>query len=371
MRFSVEHSAFAPALATVARVVPTRAVRPVLSSILVQAQQGHLTLASTDLETAAVTTVPAAVERDGRVALPARYLNEMMRRIPGGNLTWTSESGSASARITWGRSQFSINGFDAAEYPAIPTFPEQTERHLAQGLLRHAITRSAFAAAQGETARALLTGVEMRFAGSALFALATDGFQAAAYATDPAAARPADGAIVVPAAVLAEVARLLVDSEQPCDIAQQGNQILFRAGATYLVARLLEGRYFAVLDLVPKQFPTTVRVDRQALLGACERVGLISDNEPPHAVTFRVTDGQVQLEATSPDVGTAEEAVEASVTGDPVRMGFNVRQLVEGLRRFDGAQVDFEISSATTLARFTDPDDRRLQYMQMPLQMPE
>lgn len=371
MRFSVDHTVLAPALATLARVVPTRAIRPVLSSVLIQAHDGQLTLAATDLETAAVTTLPAEVEGEGRVALPARYLNEMMRRIPGGTLLWTSEAASATARISWGRSQFSINGYDAAEYPSIPAFPDHTERHIAQGLLRHAITHSAFAAAQGETARALLTGVELRFAGSTLFALATDGFQAAAYATDPAAARPQEGAIVVPASVLQEVSRLLVDPDQPCDIAQQGNQILFRAGTTYLVARLLEGRYFAVLDLVPKEFPATVRVDRLALVGACERVGLISDNEPPHAISFRVTDGQIQLAATSPDVGTAEESVEATVAGQPVRMGFNVRQLIEGLRRFEGPQVELEISSATTLARFTDPDDRRLQYMQMPLQMPE
>jgi len=47
-----------------------------------------------------------------------------------------------------------------------------------------------------------------------------------------------------------------------------------------------------------------------------------------------------------------------------------IRQLLEGLRRFAGGEVQIEISGATTLTRFTDPADPRLQFMQMPLQMP-
>lgn len=370
MRFTVDHADFAPALASVSRVVPSRSVRPVLSSVLVEARDGHLTLAATDLETAAVTTVAAAIDEEGRVAVPCRYLTEMMRRIPGGNLFWQSDKGDAGVRISWAKSQFAIHGYAAGEYPPIPSFPATAERTLPQGLLRHAIQHTAFAAAQGETARALLTGVEIRFTGSSLFALATDGFQVAAYSTDTAATRPSDSGIVVPAAVLQEVARTLGDGDDPCDIAQQGNQILFRAGATYLVARLLEGKYFAVLDLVPKQFPTVVHVQRDVLLGACERVGLISDNEPPYAVVLSVTRGGLELNATSPDVGTAEEQLEVQVDGPEVRLGFNGRQLTEGLRRLGGAQIRIEISGATTLTRFTDPVDGRLQFMQMPLQMP-
>jgi DNA polymerase-3 subunit beta len=371
VRFTVEHSALAPALATVSRVIAARAVRPILSATLIEAADGRLVLAATNLETAVVTTVPAAVEEDGRAAVPARYLAEMMRRIPGGELRWDAPSGTPGARIAWGRSHFAIHGYDPGEYPQIATFPERVDRILTQARLRHAITHTAFAAAQGETARALLTGVELRLSGEALFALATDGFQAAAYATDPDAPRPADGSVVVPAPVLQDVARLLADVEDPCDIVQQGNQILFRAGNTYLVARVLEGKYFAVLDLVPKAFPTVAQVGRDALFGACERVGLICENEPPHAVTVHAADGQIQLSSVSADVGTAEEVVEARISGPDVKMGFNVRQLIEGLRRFEGSEIQIEISGAKSLARFTDPADRRLQFLQMPLQMPE
>ena len=370
MHFTVDHAELTPALTLLSRIVPSRSVRPILSSIFIQAQDGHLTLGATDLETAAVTTVPALIEAEGRAAIPARYISELLRRIPSGTLTWKTDAQGSGVSVTWSRSQFSLHGFSAEEYPPIPAFPEDADRTISQAVLRHAITHSAFAAAQTESARALLTGVELRLAEKALFALATDGFQVAAYASQPEVERPEADGVVVPANTLQELSRMLTDTDQPCDVTRRGNQMLFRAGSTYLVARLLEGKYFAVLDLVPKSFPTTVVVARELLIGACERVGLVSDAEPPHAVVLAVHEGGIELTASSVDVGTAQEDLDCQTSGPTVRMGFNGRQLLEGLRRFAGTEVQLEISGSNTLTRFTDPADRRLQFMQMPLQMP-
>jgi DNA polymerase-3 subunit beta len=369
LRFSISQSTLLPALATVARLVPSRPVRPILSAVHVHAAAGAVTLTATDLEAAAMTTVPADVEEEGSAALPSRYLQEVIRRIPTGPVLLTSLPSAAGARILWEKSQFTIHGFAPDEFPSVPTFPPVPERTLTQAALRHAILHTAFAAAQNDPARALLSGVELRFRDNALFALATDGFQVAAYATHPAQDRPADSGTVVPAVVLQEVARALADSQETCDVARLGNRLLFRSGSTCLVTRILEGRYFAVLDMVPKEFPTVVQLSREAFTGACERVGLISDSEAPYPLTLSVTDGAVRVAAQSPDVGEAEEELSAEVAGPPLTIGFNGRQLLQGLRHFDGQVLRLELSGPATLARLMDRDDPRLQFMQMPLQM--
>lgn len=368
MRFSVDHTDLAPALALTARIVPTRSVRPVLSAVFLDARDDHLVLAATDMETTRVCRVAAQVEEPGRVAIPARYLTELLRRIPGGAMDCRSAAG-GGLELSWLSSQFSMHGFDVEEYPPIPTFPAAASVRLPQRLLRHALQHTTFAAAQGDTARALLTGVELRFLPEAVFALATDGFQVASYASDPGLARPED-AVVVQASVLQEVARTLGDTDEACEIAEDASQILFRAGGTYMACRLLEGKYFAVLDLVPKQFSTIVHVQRSPLLEATQRVGVVSENDPPFALLLSVSQSVLELSASAADVGEAREELPARVEGPTLQMGFNGRQLAEGLQRFSGQEVVIEISGATTLARFSDPEDGRLQFLQMPLQMP-
>ena len=313
MRFVIDHATLGPAFGFVSRIAPTRAVRPILSAVLLEARDGKLTLKSSDLETSAVTTVPAQVRSEGRAALPVRYVSELLRRIPGGEIEWIVNPDDASCAVVWQRSHFTIHGFDPNLFPSIPEFPERAQHVLPQGALRATIQHSVFAASSGDTARPLLNGVELRMSEGAVFALATDGFQAAAYASAADAARPEDGGVVVPASALGEVARLLTEGETPCAVARQGNEILFRTGQSYLVSRILEGRFFSVLDLVPKHFATRVHVQLEAFLGACARVALISDQEPPHTVLFDVRDGEVRLEASSAQVGNAQETLEATV----------------------------------------------------------
>lgn len=370
MRFTADHAQLAPAISLLSRVVPSRAVRPILSSILLEAADGHLTLSATDLQTTAVTTVAAAVAEEGRTAVPCRYLSEVLRRIPGGELTWTDQAADSGLRVQWGRSEFSLHGFDPDDFPPVPSFPDQPGHSLPQGLVRHAFLHSAFAAAEGDTGRALLTGVELRLLPTGLFALATNGFQVASYSSDRALQRPEEGAVTVPAHILSELARVLGDSEEPCDISQQGNQLLVRAGSTYYATRLLEGRYFAVLDLVPKEFSTVVSTDRQGFVEACERVAIVCEGEAPYALTLDVRGEGLKLIADSADVGHAEETVDARVSGPALHVGFNARQLIQGLRQFSGREVCLEFSGEKTLVRCGDPSDPRLQYLQMPLQMP-
>jgi DNA polymerase-3 subunit beta len=369
VRLTVDHAALAPAINAVSHAVPARAVRPILTSFLLSAEDGQLTITATDMETAIISDVPATVHSDGRSCLPAKYLIDLVRRIPSGILEIEADNAQGGARISWGKSQFSIHGFSPEEFPATAPFPSVPHYSFPQRVLRAAISHTTFAAAQGETARALLTGVELRFAPDGLFALATDGFQAAVYASHPDSPRPESGAVVVPSGVLQDVSRLLADSEDLCDVAMEGRQILIRAGTTHLVARTLEGRFFAVLDLVPAAFPTRIRIAREALVGALERMAVIADAEPPHCVLVDVGSAALRLAATRADVGSAEEELAAGVDGTPIQLGFNVRQTLEGLRRFAGQDVLLEISGPKSLARWTDPEDRRFQHLQMPLEM--
>ena len=368
MRFSIDHADITPAFTFVSRIAPSRAVRPVLSSVLLEARGQHLTLTTTDLETSAVTTVPANVLEEGRAALPVRYVGELLRRIPAGQLEWSGDD-DAGATVTWKRSRFSIHGFDANSFPSVPEFPSPPSHTLAQGILRRTILHSVFAAGTGDMSRPLLSGVELRMSDDGIFALATDGFQAASFSSNVEASRPQADGVVVPATALSEVARLLGDGEEPCAIASQGNQILFRAGNSYLSSRVLEGRFFSVLDLVPKQFSSSVQVDREAFVGACSRVAFVSEHEPPHTVLLKAGDGEVRLEASNPQVGSAQESVEAQQDGEPIELGFNGHQLLEGLRHFAGPRVLLELSGVKSLARITDPEDRRLQLLQMPLDL--
>ncbi len=368
MRFTVSLGDLSPAVAAVTRFLPSKALRPALTCIRLDAEAGSLALSATDMDNVIRTTIPAQIETEGIATVPARYLAEVLRRLPAGTVSWESDGSDSSASLAWERTRLSVTGIPPEQYPPLPPLPEQPKYSFPQARLKRAILSTSFAAAPPEAARALLTGIELRFSPDTIAALATDGFHAAAYSSHPDAA-PSDASLVVPALSLLEAARLLADNEDLVDLSIEPSHLWLHTASADLGLRLLEGKYFSILDLVPKTFSTTVTIPRASLMGACERVGVVTEAHPPHAVTATISSGQVHFHAAFPAIGSAEETLDARVQGKDLRFAFNAQQLLAAMRRFHGEQLVWELSGEDSLARIADPHDPSLQYMHMPLQM--
>jgi DNA polymerase-3 subunit beta len=368
MQLRVAHADLSRGISTVARAVPARTPMPILTGILVRADGGLLTLAATDLELGIECRVAAEVDSPGSAVLPARYLTEIVRRIPGGTLAWDVEAERPVARVSWQRSQFTIQGFSADQYPPLPVFPDEAPA-VARDALAEALRRTVFAASQ-DAARPALTGVELFMAGSEFRALATDGTRVA-YHRNPPAREDWSGArrVLVPARGLQELVRLL-EGEGEGRMALMDNHLLLDLGDTRVALRLLDGRYPAVLEMLPREYPTVVRVDRRGLYEACERVSVVADTpERLYAVVLQADDGRLGLAANSPDVGEAVEEIPAQVEGPAMEVGFNARLLLEGLRHVEGDEVLLELSGPGSAARLRRPGDEGYLYIQMPIRL--
>jgi len=100
-----------------------------------------------------------------------------------------------------------------------------------------------------------------------------------------------------------------------------------------------------VLELIPREYATSLTLDTQDFHDACERAVLISDSKQrSYAIKLEVSDDQLVITSNAPDVGRAHEELAAEVSGEPVSIAFNGRYLAEGLRQIDTEQVKFDIS---------------------------
>src|SRR4029077_15035182 len=84
MLFVCEKSHLEPAVQITARAVNPRNPLPVLSHILMQAKEGRLRLAATDLEMSVDCSVVAEVTQEGGCTLPAKVLAEVVSQLPDG-----------------------------------------------------------------------------------------------------------------------------------------------------------------------------------------------------------------------------------------------------------------------------------------------
>ncbi|MBE3590946.1 MAG: DNA polymerase III subunit beta [Firmicutes bacterium] len=368
MQITVQQEDLAAALQMVQRSTASRTTLPVLTGILFEARAGALTLSATDLETALRTTIPATVREEGAVVLPARYVVELVRRAPFGEIEVATEGERAQATLRFGRSQYRIHGFPHEQFPLIAADFDGAALEVPQDRFRDAVQRTGFAVSTSDM-RPILTGVQLRLAPTGFHAVATDGIRVAHYRGEGVAVEDDGVEVVVPGRTLQELARLLGEGEEILRLGMRDNRLLAEANGILFQTTVLSGQYPAVLDMMPKSYIAEMDVDRRAFVDACERAALIAGApDQPNAVRMVVAPGGVTLAAQAVDIGAAEDFVEADVRGEGLEIAFNARYLLDGLRHVGGESVRCAFSGPIGAARFSGEGDE-FEYFLLPMRI--
>lgn len=371
MELAIDHQELAQALQNTARAVPSRTTLPVLSGVLLEALNGSFKMAATDLELGIECRANATIIEPGSLVLPSRQLTEIMRRIPGGRIEIKSDPSNQTARINWAACEFVIHGHEADQFPSLPMPGEETALSLPANKLREAVEGALFAASTDET-RPILTGLQLTIGDGYLRALSTDGFRIAFRQVEAAIDGEGGASVVVPARSLGELARVIGGGEGTARLVAAANQMFCDYGSIRFVSRLLDGQYPAVLDLVPKSFSSSLRMSRQELHDACERVSILCDPlQKSYALSLKPEGDRLVLTASAASIGRAREEVSATLTGQPNEVIFNARYLAEGLRNCRGEEVVLELSGPVSAARLTSPSDPGFLYIIMPMRPSE
>jgi DNA polymerase-3 subunit beta len=363
VKFRCERDVLVEALSTAARAVSARNTGiAALSGVLLQAEENILRLTGSDLdltmqlETMVVTTAP------GSCVAPARLVTDIAKALPAGSVTFEAEDG--EIRLSAGRSQFSVRSLDVDEFPKI-TFPTEYTTTLGAGDLTEAL-RQVVRAASSDDARPVLTGVLLSAESNGLRLVATDSYRLAVRDVTGAQVLQPEQSVLVPSRALAELNRLI--TSESVKVSLEEREITFQVGDVRLTSRLIEGQFPDYRPLIPTSYPNRLTVDRDTLLEAVRRVKLlVRDATTPVRMDLR-SDG-VTLKVQSPDVGQAEEDVEAKYEGEGMTVAFNPSYFIDGLEAVPSGDVVINTVDALKPATITADENQDFLYLIMPVRV--
>ena len=96
------------------RAVPVRTTMSILECIIIDATELEITLTSNDMELGIETKVKGDILEKGKVALDAKFLSEIVRKLPDSEVTIETDSNYV-ATITCEKSVFTISGKDGED----------------------------------------------------------------------------------------------------------------------------------------------------------------------------------------------------------------------------------------------------------------
>ena len=340
MKFTITREQLQEGLVAVASTVPTRTTLPILSNILVEATADGVRLAGTDLDIAVSTVVPAEIEAEGAVTLPAKKLVEIVRELPSAGIHF-SASGEQRVTLECGPSRFKLLGIARDEFPSFPDVSFDDAWKMTSRDIQNLINHVAFAASSEES-RPILNGVLWEMREDRMRMVATNGHRLAKMDI-PVSGGSAAADLIVPPKALEQIRKLFGPADE-IDVARSDNHLGFRAGSTLIFTRLIEGPYPNYEQVIPRDNDKEVTVDRQALAAALRRVGVVASDQT-HRVRLSFSSGLVKFSVSTPDLGEAQDEIQATYDGEPLDIGFNATYLLELLKFMPTDEVRFTLKA--------------------------
>jgi DNA polymerase-3 subunit beta len=348
----------AGAVTDVARLLPSRTPDPVLGGLLLTADADGVTLAATDRERSVRRRCTAVSHVDGTVLVPGRPLADTLRALDVPEVRLAVEGARLAIRTPRGR--FALPVLDTGLHPGVPRPPAVAGHAAARPLLR--ALAAAAGAASKDDALPLFSGVRIRSMGDKLRLVATDRYR---LAVAELAWRGGELDVLLPGALAGEIVRQAAGAEELTLCADAD-----RAAVVWPDAEIGTALLATPFPDERKHLGTgrdaSLDLDADALLGAVRRVGLYADGRG--AVTLDLGDGEVRVRAGGADLGEADEAVKATVTGR-LTQSYRVRYLIDALHVFAGRAVRIEVKEGmrSTVLTPVEPDDVDLTYVVMPI----
>jgi DNA polymerase III subunit beta len=363
LQIGVSRDELAAKLAIVSRAVSTRTTVLVLGGVQLQAADGQLQLAATDMELSLRATIEARVADEGTVVVPGRLLLDIARSLPENEVTLEHRPEEAVVVVTSGSATYRLHTYSAEDFPRLPDVESLTLHAVEGDALVDTVARVGRSASRDES-RPVLTGILVRFEPGKIVMAATDSYRLAVKETAVAAPLPELEAII-PARALQELSRIVAGAED-VQLGLHENHVVFGADGIWLTTRRIDGQFPNYRQLLPEQFEHELMLPREELLDVVRRVSLMAQRNSP--LRLRFADGELTVSAVTQDVGEARESLPAPFSAETLEIGFNAEFLRSGLESIDSESLRFKLISPLRPAVLEGESDDYV-YLIMPIRL--
>jgi DNA polymerase-3 subunit beta len=367
MHLKLSTAAFLEELQTAARVASTRSAVQALSGVQLHAEGDAAELRATDMEVGLRLPLSATVETPGDVVLPARLLLDVVRSLPGPEVSLRLRTAEQDVEITSAGATFRLRTLRNEDFPNLPAGGGENAIALEAGPFIETVLRVSRSASRDET-RPVLTGILVSASERELRMVATDSYRLSVKTTQLEEAVSAPLEANVPARALAEVVRIAQQSEIPTILVNRSdNQIVFTLGGAVLSSRLIDGQFPNYQLLLPETADHELRVDREEVASVVRRISLLAQKNAPLRLSF--SEGELLISAQTPDVGEAREALPVPFAGEAFEIGFNADFLRDGLESVESDDVVIKLTSALRPGLIESADGSEFVYLVMPIRL--
>lgn len=365
MRFRCDREQILKEISTAQEIISSRNALSILSNVLLQAEDGHLTIRATDLKVSFETSIPVDIETPGKTTVFCDRLLGILRSLPQGDIGFDeAKEGVFTIRPAAKKIGFQLKSISPDKFPQIQLASDDQYFEFPQTDLIEMIGQTVFAVSDDET-RHFMNGVYVERVDNTLVMVGTDG-RRLAYVKRPLDASVGVSGVIIPPKIL-HLIRKLASGEGPIQMALTDKNVFVRFDNRNISSALIEGQFPNYQRVIPSSQEYCLVIDRAALSEATRRVSLLV--EKSRRLYIAVAEGTMILRAEESDIGEAEEEVPCEYQGPETSFAVNYTYLSDPLRVIPGDRIRIEFSAPNKAIGLYSVDDDQVFHIVMPMQL--
>ena len=352
------------AFLSVSKAISNKITNPILEGIKIVAEEDTLTLSATDTELSIEKKIKANIKVEGEGVVPGKFITEFVKKLTN-EMIELEINEKNQMLIRYDDSQSVIQCYNVLEYPSFKGVETGNYFGISKRDLKTIINKTIFSVAVDDS-RPILKGVLFDIENNTLNAIALDGYRLAKVKKNIIS--NLDLNIVIPAKSLAEISRLLDDSDDIINLYVDKTTLMVDFGDTKLTTRLLEGDFVNYKQIIAANYETVCVINKAQFEDALERASLLSKVGQGNCVKFEVKEKNLCITSNS-ELGNVKENVPVNMNGKELLIAFNARYFIENLKANNDEFVKVCFNSPANPCVIVPVEGEEFLYLILPVRM--
>ncbi|MBP9742246.1 MAG: DNA polymerase III subunit beta [Burkholderiales bacterium] len=346
--------------------VEKKQTMPILSNVYIKKFGNQITIISNDMEIQVSITIEHDMSgEDFTITLPAKKLQDILKIFPE-NTNVTLKQDGNKILISCGATKFTLQSLPADHYPLLKISDTAIcQFTLEQTNLKTILSQIQYAMADKDS-RVFLNGMLFEIRNNQLRLIATDAHRLG-FVTTLINEVVENSSIIIPRKTIAELYKLLEDSEEPVTLTLFANQVSFETLGKQLISKVIDGKYPDYERVIPLGNDKLCLINRTELLRAIERVGVIGIDKLK-TVAFDIAPNTLVLTCRNEDQEDSHDEIKIVYQGtEQFRICFNITYVRDLLTNSQAETLQWAFYDGQRSVLVTIPTDPNFKAVLMPL----
>ncbi len=368
MKFNVNQQDLQQALNYCQGVIERRSTLPILSNVLLNANESKLLITATDLDLIFIHQIKnIEILEEGQTTTTSSIMYDIVRKFPSGkkiNLTLTDKS---KLHLESEKSIFNLNCISPSEFPLTDENFSENEFIINSKQLLKLLNKCKFSVSNDET-RHYLSGIYFHQTEvdekCYLTAVATDSHRMSISKirlNNKINFEP----VILPKKTIFQLCSLLDNYDGEVKISNVKSKIKFELSNSILISKLIDGKFPNYIQVIPKNNQKKLEIELKSFLGSVDRVASVSLDKKD-GVKFSLKKDSLNLSVNNTTSGDGNENLNVKFDND-LEISFNSKYLIDVASQLDGDKIEIFLNDTGSPALIKDPGDFDSIYVVMPM----